>query len=66
MGSTGFLTLRGRESFKKFRKTMLAIDVDKRARELDNTPFSKFLEGYAPEIEQGLTLTVIESARAQR
>jgi monoamine oxidase len=43
---------RVRESFKKFRKTMLAIDVDKRARELDNTPFSKFLEGYAPEIKQ--------------
>jgi protoporphyrinogen oxidase len=41
-----------RESFKKFRRSILAIDVDKRFRELDNTPFSKFLEGYAPEIKQ--------------
>lgn len=40
-----------RESFKKFRKDMLAINVEKRARELDNTPFSNFLRGYAPEIK---------------
>jgi protoporphyrinogen/coproporphyrinogen III oxidase len=40
-----------RESFKKFRKAMLAINVEKRARELDNTPFSQFLQGYAPEIK---------------
>jgi hypothetical protein len=24
----------------------------KRSRELDNTPFSKFLQGYAPEVKQ--------------
>src|SRR5262245_4142934 len=41
-----------RESFKKFRKSVLAIDVEKRSRELDTTPFSKFLEGYAPEVRQ--------------
>ena len=41
-----------RVSFKKFRQAMLAIDVEKRSRELDNTPFSKFLEGYAPEVRQ--------------
>jgi monoamine oxidase len=41
-----------RESFKKFRRAMLAINVEKRSRELDNTPFSKFLEGYAPEVKQ--------------
>ena len=40
-----------RESFKKFRKAMLAINVERRARELDNTPFSNFLQGYAPEIK---------------
>jgi protoporphyrinogen oxidase len=40
-----------RESFKKFRKAMLAINVEKRSRELDNTPFSNFLQGYAPEIK---------------
>ena len=43
---------RVRENFKKFRQAMLAIDVEKRSRELDNTPFSKFLEGYAPEVKQ--------------
>jgi protoporphyrinogen/coproporphyrinogen III oxidase len=41
-----------RESFKKFRKSLLAIDVEKRSRELDNTPFSTLLQGYAPEIKQ--------------
>ncbi|MCI0352650.1 MAG: FAD-dependent oxidoreductase [Acidobacteriales bacterium] len=40
-----------RESFKKFRKAMLAINVERRARELDNIPFSKFLQGYPPEIK---------------
>jgi monoamine oxidase len=44
--------LRVRESFKKFRNAMLAIDVGKRSRELDNTPFSKLLEGYALEVKQ--------------
>ncbi len=39
-----------RESFKKFRKEMLAIDVKKRKRELDNVPFSKLMAGYAPEL----------------
>jgi hypothetical protein len=43
---------RVRESFKKFRRSLLAIDVEKRSRELDNTPFSKFLQGYPPEVKQ--------------
>src|SRR5438128_2088519 len=41
-----------RESFKKFRKEMLAIDVKKRSRELFDARFSDFMKGYAPEIKQ--------------
>lgn len=40
-----------RESFKKFKKEMLAINVEKRAAELYNQPFSDFLKGYAPELK---------------
>jgi monoamine oxidase len=39
-----------RESFKKFRQEMLAIDYDKRETELDNTPANDLLKGYAPEV----------------
>ena len=39
-----------REAFKKFKKEMLVIDVDKRAKELDNIPFSHFLKGYPPAL----------------
>jgi oxygen-dependent protoporphyrinogen oxidase len=41
-----------RESFKKFKKEMLAIDVDKRPAELDNTPFSDFMKDYPTELKQ--------------
>jgi protoporphyrinogen oxidase len=41
-----------RESFKKFKKEMLAIDTKKRAQELDNTPFSTFMKDYPPELKQ--------------
>lgn len=41
-----------RESFKKFRSAILAIDLKKREHELDNTSFLKFLHGYAPEVKQ--------------
>src|SRR5579872_4644683 len=41
-----------RDSFKKFKKDMLAIDAKKRERELDNTPFSDLMKGYAPELMQ--------------
>lgn len=41
-----------RDSFKKFKKDMLAIDLEKRGRELDNTPFSSVLKGYADEVKQ--------------
>ncbi len=41
-----------RESFKKFRRDMLAIPVEQRRQELDNQPFSKYCAGYAPEIQQ--------------
>lgn len=40
------------ESFKKFRKDMLAIDVEKRSKELYSLPFSNFLKGYADEVKQ--------------
>lgn len=41
-----------RDSFKKFRQAMLAIDVEKRATELDNVRFSDFMKGYPAEIQQ--------------
>jgi protoporphyrinogen oxidase len=41
-----------RQSFKKFKREMLAIDIRKRAHELFGVPFSNFLRGYAPEIKQ--------------
>jgi protoporphyrinogen oxidase len=40
------------ESFKKFKKEMLAIDVEKRGKELYNKPFSDFLKGYPAELKQ--------------
>jgi oxygen-dependent protoporphyrinogen oxidase len=41
-----------RESFKKFKKEMSAIDVAKRGNELYNKPFSDFLKGYPAELKQ--------------
>ena len=41
-----------RESFKKFKKEMLAIDVEKRGKELFDQPFSDFLKGYPVELKQ--------------
>jgi len=41
-----------REGFKKFKKDMLAIDLEKRAFELDNLPFSDFMKGYPAEVKQ--------------
>jgi protoporphyrinogen oxidase len=41
-----------RESFKKFKKEMLAIDVEKRGKELFNQPLSDFLKGYPEELKQ--------------
>jgi protoporphyrinogen/coproporphyrinogen III oxidase len=41
-----------RESFKKFRKEMLAIEVEKRRQELFNKPFSDFIKGYPAEVKQ--------------
>ena len=40
-----------RESFKKFKKEMLAIDVTKRRQELYGKPFTDFLKGYPPELK---------------
>ena len=41
-----------RESFKKFRKEILAIDVRQRAQELFGLPFSNFMKGYPEEVKQ--------------
>ena len=41
-----------RESFKRFRKEMLAINTESRLAELDNKPFSDFMKGYPPELQQ--------------
>jgi len=41
-----------REGFKKFKKEMLAIDSEKRSKELSNTPFSDFMKVYPPELKQ--------------
>jgi protoporphyrinogen oxidase len=40
-----------REGFKKFKKDMLAIDLEKRATELYNVPFSDFMKGYPAEVK---------------
>ena len=40
-----------RASFKKFRDDLLKIPVQSRYRELDNEPFSKYCQGYAPEVK---------------
>jgi protoporphyrinogen/coproporphyrinogen III oxidase len=41
-----------RDSFKKFKKEMLAIEVEKRAKELFDKPFSDFMKGYPEELKQ--------------
>ena len=41
-----------RDSFKKFKQAMLAIDLRRRAHELFGIPFIELLKGYAPEIKQ--------------
>jgi len=41
-----------REGFQKFKKEMLAIDVEKRGKELFSKPFSDFLKGYPVELKQ--------------
>ncbi len=41
-----------RDSFTKFRDSILKIDVERRGVELDNVPWSKFTAGYAPEVKQ--------------
>jgi protoporphyrinogen/coproporphyrinogen III oxidase len=41
-----------RDGFKKFKKEMLAIDVEKHGKELFSQPFSDFLKGYPAELTQ--------------
>jgi oxygen-dependent protoporphyrinogen oxidase len=41
-----------REAFKKFKKEILAIDVEQRGRELFNLPFSSFMKLYPAEIKE--------------
>jgi oxygen-dependent protoporphyrinogen oxidase len=40
-----------RDGFKKFRKDILSIDLEQRATELFNLPFSDFMKGYPDEIK---------------
>jgi len=40
-----------RESFKKFKKELLSIDLESRGRDLFNVPFSDFMNNYAGEIK---------------
>ena len=39
------------DSFKRFKREMLAIDAAKRAHELDNVAISTFMKGHAPEVK---------------
>jgi protoporphyrinogen oxidase len=41
-----------RESFKKFKKEILAIDLEKRGKELYTLPLSDLLKGYPDELKQ--------------
>jgi protoporphyrinogen oxidase len=41
-----------REGFRKFRKEMMAIDVEKRGNELASKAFVDFLKGYPPELKE--------------
>jgi monoamine oxidase len=41
-----------RESFKKFRRDMLAIKTEGRENELDRQRFTHYMRGFAPEIKQ--------------
>ncbi len=41
-----------RDSFKKFRAEIKALDPDKNVQQLDSVPFSNYLKGYPPEIKQ--------------
>jgi monoamine oxidase len=41
-----------RESFKKFRRAVLAIDLKAHPEQLDSEPFSKYFAGYEPEVQQ--------------
>lgn len=41
-----------RESFKKFRKEFLSLDLEKRGRDLSRVPFSDLTKGYPDEIKQ--------------
>jgi monoamine oxidase len=41
-----------RESFKKFRRDVLAIDLKAHPEQLDAEPFSKYFAGYEPEVQQ--------------
>jgi len=41
-----------RDDFKKFKKDMLAIDLEKRGRELDNVPLTRLLKDHSVELRQ--------------
>ncbi len=39
-----------RESFRKFKREMMKVDLKKRVKELDAIPLTDLLKGYAPEL----------------
>jgi Flavin containing amine oxidoreductase len=41
-----------RDSFKKFRKEMVAFDLDADVERLDSVPLTQFLKNYAPEVTE--------------
>src|SRR6266849_9719853 len=41
-----------RDGFQKFKKDILAVDVNKRGNELFAVPFSDFMKGYPEEVKQ--------------
>ena len=41
-----------RESFKRFRKEMLGLDIERNPEQFDSVPLLKYLGGYAPEIKE--------------
>ena len=41
-----------RESFKKFKRDALAMDIRRNMKQLDREPFTKHLASYAPEVKQ--------------
>jgi hypothetical protein len=51
-----------REGFKKFRKDILAINVEGHSKELYGVPFTDFMKGYPGEIKKGYAIRGLAEA----